>query len=81
MCLDFCKKIGLFTNYIKLQMKASFHRLLFKQDGSRATWEYPFAVAGINVIFYVDSDVGFVFRFVGNVNYLSLKCSLIFLKK
>ncbi|XP_034701300.1 ELMO domain-containing protein B isoform X3 [Vitis riparia] len=30
---------------------ASFHRLLFKQDGDRATWEYPFAVAGINVSF------------------------------
>ncbi|GAB4824976.1 hypothetical protein Ancab_007849 [Ancistrocladus abbreviatus] len=29
----------------------SFHRLLFKQDGKRATWEYPFAVAGINVTF------------------------------
>ncbi|PIA30690.1 hypothetical protein AQUCO_05400058v1 [Aquilegia coerulea] len=30
---------------------ASFHRLLFKQDGKRAMWEYPFAVAGINVSF------------------------------
>ncbi|KAI5660813.1 hypothetical protein M9H77_20136 [Catharanthus roseus] len=29
----------------------SFHRLLFKQGGQRATWEYPFAVAGINVSF------------------------------
>ncbi|KAG8641460.1 hypothetical protein MANES_13G148900v8 [Manihot esculenta] len=26
-------------------------RLLFKQGGERATWEYPFAVAGINVSF------------------------------
>ncbi|KAL7000343.1 hypothetical protein U1Q18_001492 [Sarracenia purpurea var. burkii] len=32
-------------------MKASFHRLLFKKGGERATWEYPFAVAGINVSF------------------------------
>uniref|UniRef100_A0A2N9EVN8 ELMO domain-containing protein n=1 Tax=Fagus sylvatica TaxID=28930 RepID=A0A2N9EVN8_FAGSY len=32
-------------------MKASFHRLLFKQEGNRAVWEYPFAVAGINVTF------------------------------
>ena len=32
-------------------MKASFHRLLFKQEGTRADWEYPFAVAGINVTF------------------------------
>ncbi|KAK6919537.1 ELMO domain [Dillenia turbinata] len=30
---------------------ASFHRLLFKRDGMRAAWEYPFAVAGINVSF------------------------------
>ncbi|XP_019239896.1 PREDICTED: ELMO domain-containing protein A isoform X3 [Nicotiana attenuata] len=30
---------------------ACFHRLLFKRSGSRATWEYPFAVAGINVTF------------------------------
>lgn len=26
-------------------------RLLYKQGGNRATWEYPFAVAGINVSF------------------------------
>lgn len=32
-------------------MKKSFHRLLFKEGGKRATWEYPFAVAGINVTF------------------------------
>ncbi|KAK1283546.1 hypothetical protein QJS10_CPB21g00687 [Acorus calamus] len=30
---------------------ASFQRLLFKQEGMRAAWEYPFAVAGINVTF------------------------------
>uniref|UniRef100_A0A2N9GD60 ELMO domain-containing protein n=1 Tax=Fagus sylvatica TaxID=28930 RepID=A0A2N9GD60_FAGSY len=29
----------------------SFHRLLHKQDGTRAEWEYPFAVAGINISF------------------------------
>ena len=27
----------------------SFHRLLHKADGERAEWEYPFAVAGVNV--------------------------------
>lgn len=32
-------------------MKASFRRLLLKEDGNRAEWEYPFAVAGINVSF------------------------------
>ncbi|KAF8391380.1 hypothetical protein HHK36_023684 [Tetracentron sinense] len=36
---------------LKFKMKACFHRLLFKQGGKRATWEYPFAVAGINVSF------------------------------
>ncbi|XP_024988951.1 ELMO domain-containing protein A-like isoform X1 [Cynara cardunculus var. scolymus] len=30
---------------------AAFHRLLHKQCGNRATWEYPFAVAGINITF------------------------------
>ncbi|KAK7263638.1 hypothetical protein RJT34_31232 [Clitoria ternatea] len=30
---------------------ASFHRLLLKKDGDRATYEYPFAVAGINISF------------------------------
>eukprot|EP00268_Persea_americana_P009088 TRINITY_DN13584_c0_g1_i9.p1 TRINITY_DN13584_c0_g1~~TRINITY_DN13584_c0_g1_i9.p1 ORF type:complete len:127 (-),score=21.05 TRINITY_DN13584_c0_g1_i9:236-616(-) len=30
---------------------ASFQRLLFKQEGTRAAWEYPFAVAGINISF------------------------------
>ncbi|KAG2273177.1 hypothetical protein Bca52824_067732 [Brassica carinata] len=29
----------------------SFHRLLHKEDGTRAEWEYPFAVAGINISF------------------------------
>ncbi|KAL6536929.1 hypothetical protein OROHE_012513 [Orobanche hederae] len=30
---------------------ATFHRLLLKQGGERSKWEYPFAVAGINVSF------------------------------
>ncbi|MQL71735.1 hypothetical protein Taro_004053 [Colocasia esculenta] len=29
----------------------SFQKLLHKQDGERAEWEYPFAVAGINISF------------------------------
>jgi len=29
----------------------SFQNLLHKQDGTRAEWEYPFAVAGINISF------------------------------
>ncbi|KAL2635318.1 hypothetical protein R1flu_006797 [Riccia fluitans] len=29
----------------------SFQRLLHKEEGKRATWEYPFAVAGLNITF------------------------------
>ena len=32
-------------------MQESFQCLLHKQDGQRAEWEYPFAVAGINISF------------------------------
>ncbi|PWZ26525.1 ELMO domain-containing protein A [Zea mays] len=32
---------------------ASFQRLLNKQCGNRATWEYPFAVAGVNITFMI----------------------------
>ncbi|XP_044364105.1 ELMO domain-containing protein C isoform X1 [Triticum aestivum] len=32
-----------------LNMQDSFHRLLHKADGERAEWEYPFAVAGVNI--------------------------------
>ncbi|XP_074579114.1 uncharacterized protein LOC141835637 [Curcuma longa] len=31
--------------------KASFQDLLQKQNGERALWEYPFAVAGVNITF------------------------------
>ncbi|KAL7610266.1 hypothetical protein Lser_V15G11192 [Lactuca serriola] len=30
---------------------AAFRRLLLKQPGKRAEWEYPFAIAGINISF------------------------------
>jgi hypothetical protein len=29
--------------------QASFKRLMLKQQGMRTTWEYPFAVAGVNI--------------------------------
>ncbi|XP_020257787.1 ELMO domain-containing protein A [Asparagus officinalis] len=29
----------------------SYKRILLKQEGTRAVWEYPFAVAGINITF------------------------------
>lgn len=34
-----------------LLQQESFQRLLHKQDGVRSEWEYPFAVAGINISF------------------------------
>lgn len=30
-------------------MQDSFHSLLHKADGKRSEWEYPFAVAGVNI--------------------------------
>ncbi|KAG6483947.1 hypothetical protein ZIOFF_060740 [Zingiber officinale] len=36
---------------LNIQMLVSFQKLLFKQEGMRAAWEYPFAVAGVNVSF------------------------------
>lgn len=39
------------VNDLDFHLQESFQRLLHKQDGSRADWEYPFAVAGINISF------------------------------
>ena len=42
----------------------SFQELLRKQNGDRAIWEYPFAVAGVNITFMLiqmlDLQAGFV---------------------
>lgn len=42
--------------------QTSFQRLLRKQAGKRADWEYPFAVAGVNITFMLmqmlDLDAG-----------------------
>jgi hypothetical protein len=32
-------------------VQKSFEELLCKQNGDRALWEYPFAVAGVNITF------------------------------
>ena len=32
-------------------IQKSFQDLLRKQEGDRAMWEYPFAVAGVNITF------------------------------
>ncbi|XP_071694833.1 uncharacterized protein [Rutidosis leptorrhynchoides] len=37
--------------YFVKTFPSAFHRLLLKQRGKRATWEYPFAIAGVNISF------------------------------
>ncbi|XP_050224591.1 uncharacterized protein LOC126674216 isoform X2 [Mercurialis annua] len=37
--------------YFAITYPETFQRLLHKQDGTRAEWEYPFAVAGVNISF------------------------------
>ncbi|XP_024983167.1 ELMO domain-containing protein A-like [Cynara cardunculus var. scolymus] len=37
--------------YFARNFQKSFQDLLRKQDGERAMWEYPFAVAGVNITF------------------------------
>lgn len=45
-------------------MQKSFQDLLRKQEGDRAMWEYPFAVAGVNITFMLiqmlDLEAGFI---------------------
>lgn len=36
---------------VKYCLQKSFQVLLRKQEGDRAMWEYPFAVAGVNITF------------------------------
>jgi hypothetical protein len=37
--------------YLYNILQRDFQRLLNKEDGQRAQWEYPFAVAGLNLSF------------------------------
>ncbi|KAL8542638.1 hypothetical protein ACS0TY_003500 [Phlomoides rotata] len=37
--------------YFARNFPKSFQDLLYKQEGDRALWEYPFAVAGVNITF------------------------------
>lgn len=34
-------------------LQTSFQRLLNKQGGKRSAWEYPFAVAGVNITYMI----------------------------
>ena len=44
-----------------------FQRLLRKTEGERSDWEYPFAVAGINLTFMLQEVVGLRDRRVGTL--------------
>lgn len=48
-------KTDLFANaLVSLYMlQTSFQRLLKRQGGKEAVWEYPFAVAGVNITFMI----------------------------
>ena len=46
---------------------ALFQRLLHKTEGERSDWEYPFAVAGINLTFMLQEVVGLRDRRVGTL--------------
>ncbi|KAK8605452.1 hypothetical protein V6N13_102232 [Hibiscus sabdariffa] len=39
--------------FILFKPSTSFQRLLKKQGGKRSAWEYPFAVAGVNITFMI----------------------------
>ena len=44
-----------------------FQQLLHKTEGQRSDWEYPFAVAGINLTFMLQEVVGLRDRHVGTL--------------
>ncbi|PWA99350.1 ELMO/CED-12 family protein isoform 3 [Artemisia annua] len=52
-------------------MHKSFQDLLRKQEGDRSMWEYPFAVAGVNITFMLIKMLDLEF---GSIN---AKCSLV----
>lgn len=41
--------------YLAEDCTEEFHRLLNKTVGARADWEYPFAIAGVNITFALTS--------------------------
>jgi ELMO/CED-12 family len=48
-CISFCCNFRRVDS--SLVKQESFQKLLHKQEGTRAEWEYPFAVAGVNISF------------------------------
>ncbi|TMX05469.1 hypothetical protein EJD97_018991 [Solanum chilense] len=50
-CYELCFLLRPVNHVHKFQNSKSFQDLLQKQEGDRALWEYPFAVAGVNITF------------------------------
>lgn len=44
--------------YLAQEHSDDFSRLMLKQDGQRSAWEYPFAVAGLNIVFKLLEVIG-----------------------
>ncbi len=44
--------------YLSTRHPVAFKRLMGKTEGQRSDWEYPFAVAGLNLTFDLGSMVG-----------------------
>lgn len=60
---------SMFVFFLIFVPQKSFQELLRKQQGDRALWEYPFAVAGVNITFMLiqmlDLEAGeFYFIFI-----------------
>ncbi|CAK0779165.1 hypothetical protein CVIRNUC_004709 [Coccomyxa viridis] len=53
--------------FMAQEQPALFRRLLRKTEGERSEWEYPFAVAGINLTFMLQEVVGLRDRRVGTL--------------
>ncbi|KAL7171714.1 hypothetical protein ACSBR2_036386 [Camellia fascicularis] len=51
--IHFVGKLIVFCQDIFGKIRTSFQCLLKKQGGKRAAWEYPFAVAGVNITFMI----------------------------
>jgi hypothetical protein len=56
--------------------QASFKRLMLKQQGMRTTWEYPFAVAGVNISYMLiqllelNSGIIYIYIYCGRAWHL-----------
>lgn len=65
--LVWCAFLWLMGQWGMQEQPALFQQLLHKTEGQRADWEYPFAVAGINLTFMLQEVVGLRDRRVGTL--------------